>query len=188
VSCAAWHIGASAVAATDRAEVLPLLRANVEANCVAAASASTRAPVVVVAQMWGEALGPELASFAAPGGGLSLSSTAVVAASVETPLLVFAVDCIYDESAVAPLLQTLRALLRPSRPKPPPLLHGAGAQAEAVALVACDEAYKRPAALEAFCRGLAEAGLAARALGTGHLAASDRRDSIRLWCVKAATT
>eukprot|EP00445_Apocalathium_hangoei_P031160 CAMPEP_0203923696 /NCGR_PEP_ID=MMETSP0359-20131031/63543_1 /ASSEMBLY_ACC=CAM_ASM_000338 /TAXON_ID=268821 /ORGANISM="Scrippsiella Hangoei, Strain SHTV-5" /LENGTH=243 /DNA_ID=CAMNT_0050851803 /DNA_START=25 /DNA_END=753 /DNA_ORIENTATION=+ len=98
VSCVAWQLGASRVTATDRAEILPLLQRNLAANCASTDDVQRRCQPRVVTHMWGS--------------GLEEIYQTIGGRSDDGVDLVFAVDCIYDQEAVRPLLTTLSGLCR----------------------------------------------------------------------------
>eukprot|EP01052_Picozoa_sp_SAG31_P028837 SAG31_NODE_2817_length_5042_cov_32.133522_5_plen_384_part_00 len=147
LSAALVRLGYATIA-TDRQEILPLLRKNLAANCCAAdgdpsgdKQGPALAPYAVVCHMWGASVTPLLTEAD------KLAINVVGEPAVNHPItLVVAVDCVYDTGAVAPLLASLVAL-------------GAGSGIET--LVAVDESYRRPSALALFLGSLAPLGLAA---------------------------
>jgi predicted nicotinamide N-methyase len=157
LSALVWRLEAARVTASERPELLPLLAENLRQNCSPAAAAGdprpARPPPRVLPHLWGDPL-PE------DGGG----------AAAQAYDLVVAVDCVYDEASVAPLLASMRAL-------------GVGRDAT-VGLVAVDSAYKRPKARAAFFDALA--GLKLRATevrGVEEACGEDFRESVLLWLI-----
>ena len=149
VSCVAWRLGAASVVATDRPEMLALLRANCEANCPSADDA--RRAVRVQPYMWGVGEGID----------------ALAAGGVD---VILAVDCVYDQGAVEPLIKSIAQLMRFSP--------------RASALVAVDEQYRRPHAALLFMSLLAQHHLSARSVSMEGLDSRHRRDSVSLWAVE----
>ena len=147
VSCVAWRLGAASVVATERPEMLALLRANCEANCPSADGA--RRAVRVHAHMWG-----------------GEGADALAAGGVDT---ILAVDCVYDQGAVEPLMQSIAQLMRFSP--------------RATALVAVDEQYRRPHAALLFMSLLAQYHLSAVPVSMEGLDSRHRRDSVSVWAV-----
>ena len=90
LTCVAWALGASQVIATERPELIRLLRRNVEMNCHE--QSGTVAPIVTP-HMWGETIEPEF----------------------KYPDIILAVDCIYDEESVPLLLDSICALVSDDR-------------------------------------------------------------------------
>ena len=168
VSSLLWRLGAGSVVAAERLEIIPLLELNLEANCKAqhlasgsgeatTAATTTAAPPMAVPHMWGESVTPLLEATNDRRG----------------PDLLLAVDCIYDEAAVAPLLSSLCRLGAGDS--------GSSAERRVETVVAVDESYRRPAALALFMASLEERGLRAEPVAEGALHPDIRRESVRIY-------
>jgi len=151
--------------------------------------------------MWGEPLPKEfteiVTNFVVPCGVEASLPGGALSAKPPQGLLVLAVDCIYDEGAVLPLLDSVYKLLKLKKVY---FVKGAAAEAgyEAAlcclehtpaALVAVDSSYKRPKALDLFLGSLGEKGLTANEVSTSHLIGKEHyRESVRIWKVELCHT
>ena len=166
LSCVAWHCGAASVLASDRQEILSILEKNCRENC---ACRDLKAPISVVAHMWGDPieclLGP---SVVIDGNGTRDKQ--------RPSWIIFAVDCLYDVEAVASLLTTI------SRLRDVIILELEG---ELSIVVAADESYRRPEAIRTFMSSLPALGFNAKELVTTSLPEDQQRSSVHLWLLKS---
>jgi len=225
LSVVCWHLGARSVVASERNELMPLLVRNLRNNCRSnrdsrqcqAATESDKLTEVFFSEddvstagsrsiqalpyMWGEPLPKEFTeigtNFVVPCGVEASLPGGALSAKPPQGLLVLAVDCIYDEGAVLPLLDSVYKLLKLKK-----VYFVKGAATEAgyetalcclehtpAALVAVDSSYKRPKALDLFLSSLGEKGLTANEVSTSHLIGKEHyRESVRIWKVELCHT
>jgi hypothetical protein len=202
LAAACWRLGAASVVASEREELMPLLARNIAENCSNQCTTAQGQPdggtdnntdnngdrpISASQYMWGEPLSEDI-----------LRVLKDRRSSVRSSLLVLAVDCIYDEGAVAPLLDSIGSLLRLEGIREQGDEEGSSFSHESraegpvqpslrpsIALVAVDSSYKRPKALALFLRSLPEKGLAAAEVSTSHLSFEEQRVSVRIWAVRS---
>lgn len=163
LSCVLWHLGAKAVIAAERSEILPLLSRNVEYNCRsvdAELQAATtmgfkgveiRNKPLIMEHMWGDLIDPS---------------------SLGGPLdMIFAVDCIYDESAAEVLFQSLG------------MLSAKWDLSSTTVLIAVDESYKRPRALARFMSLIEDASLQVKEISLSGLE-NDYPETVKVWSIQ----
>jgi hypothetical protein len=194
LSALMWHLGAAHVTSSERPELLPLLTENLQQSCSspdAVQSGDSMRPARplprAVSHLWGAPLPPGIeqndeGKENSCGGGSPKAaefrerSTADDAAIYD---LVVAVDCVYDEASVAPLLSSMCAL-GVGRRHPD---HRSNSKATA-GLVAIDSAYKRPRARAAFFKALTDFGLQATEVsGMDAACGEDYRETVCLWLI-----
>ena len=194
LSAVMWHLGAARVTSSERPELLPLLTENLHEACSLPAASqgggdaedtagSERLLPRAVPHLWGGPLPrsneqgdqhkEDGASAKAPA-----SQEHCNANEAATYDLVVAVDCVYDEASVSPLLTTMCSLGVGRR-------HQANSK-RTVGLVAIDSAYKRPKARTTFFDFLTEFGLQATEVsGVDVACGEDYRETVGLWLIDA---
>jgi hypothetical protein len=173
LACVCHFLGAMTVVASEREELMPLLLSNINDNRFGNAGSSQSGRnclnnISATPFMWGDPLPIEF----------------VDVARASHPLMIVAIDCVYDEEAVSPLLDSICEIfanVEKFEMRGEPGFDQRTFASDVSALVAVDATYNRPRAWRKFMEMLSERGLSATELSLGHMRPDHRRESVRLW-------